>query len=158
MNPNRGDNLTINSICTEGLRDRFRARISLRKPGEKYVWTLHDYVGRPRVMSHRATVIPIEDALNRKSSMRQAVVRIRSRQSLTRTGRAGVEVVGEQGGDDVKEITEFVVIQKRLWKGTDEKWKVWGTTEETSAEGMREALHPKVPEVKDGKIVSPASS
>lgn len=55
--------------------------------------------------------------------------------------------------EDIKEITEFLVIQKRLWKGTDEKWKVWGTTEETTIEGMKEALYPTIPEVKDGKMV-----
>jgi len=97
--------------------------------------------------------MPIEDALDRKSSMRQAVVRIRSRQSLRRVD-VGRDVGGEEEGRDVKEITEFVVIQKRLWKGTEEKWKVWGTTEETSAKAMKEALYPTIPEVKGGKVIS----
>lgn len=106
-------------------------------------------------MSHRATVMPIEDALDRKSSMRQAVVRIRSRQSLRRVGRDGQAIVEGTGeGANIKEITEFVVIQRRLWKGVEEKWKVWGTTEETTLKGMAEALNPTIPEVRGGKVVN----
>lgn len=66
--------------------------------------------------------------------MRQAVVRIQSRQSLARiigVGPDGQEIIAKGTGQD-KEIREYVVIQRRIWKGVEEPWVVWGTTEETS--------------------------
>ena len=64
--------------------------------------------------------------------MRQAVVRIRSRQSLTRYKDG--QVVAGSGQE--KDVQEYVVIQKRLWKGKEEGWLVWGTMEETTMEKL----------------------
>lgn len=120
----RGDTETLRRICADGLYESFRARIGARR-GEKVQWTLHNYARSPRIVSDRAARLPIEGA-----GLRQAVVRIRSRQSLTRF-RGGQVVAGSGGGKDVK---EYVVIQKRLWKGKEEGWMVWGTMEETPLE------------------------
>lgn len=79
------------------------------------------------MVSDRAARLPIEGA-----GIRQAVVRIRSRQSLTRW-REGQVVPGT--GQE-KEVKEYVVIQKRLWKGKEEGWLVWGTTEETTMDKL----------------------
>lgn len=90
-------------------------------------WTIHKYGRFPRVVSDRAARLPVEGAW-----LRQAVVRIRSRQSLTRF-REGQVVAGSGHEKDVK---EYVVIQKRLWKGREEGWLVWGTTEEMTMEKL----------------------
>jgi len=40
------------------------------------------------------------------------------------------------GTGQEKEVKEYVVIQKRLWKGKEEGWLVWGTTEETTMDKL----------------------
>lgn len=74
-------------------------------------------------------MLPVKGA-----AMRQAVVRIQSRQSLARilgVGPDGQEIIAKGTGQD-KEIREYVVVQRRIWKGVEEPWVVWGTTEETN--------------------------
>lgn len=74
-------------------------------------------------------MLPVKEAW-----MRQAVVRIESRQSLARiigVGPDGQEIIAKGTGQE-KEIREYVVLQRRIWKGAEEPWIVWGTTEETS--------------------------
>lgn len=78
-------------------------------------------------MSDRAARLPIEGA-----GLRQAVVRIRSRQSLTRFREGRVL----EGSGQERDVMEYVVIQKRMWKGREEGWLVWGTTEETTVEKL----------------------
>lgn len=63
------------------------------------------------------------------------MVRIRSQQTLTRW-KDGVLVPGT---GEPKECQEYVVIQKRLWKGKEEGWMVWGTVQETTMEEVLEA-------------------
>jgi protein MBA1 len=82
------------------------------------------------VVTNKAVKLPIE-----KSGLRQAVVRISSRQSLTRYKGDGTPV--PRTGTE-KEIREYLVIQKMLIKGTEEPWKVWGTTDETTLEAWEE--------------------
>ena len=31
-----------------------------------------------------------------------------------------------------KEIAEYVVLQRMLWKGKEDKWRIWGTVEENT--------------------------
>lgn len=68
--------------------------------------------------------------------MRQAVVRIRSVQSLeknTKTKRkkevGGEDTAGVGGGG--KMMDEYVVIQKNIFQGVEDDWMVWGTTKES---------------------------
>ena len=71
-----------------------------------------------------------------RSTLRQAVVRIRSVQSFvpaTEEVRNGER--GQEGGRE-KDVTELVVIQKRVLRGKEEPWKVWGTTTETSRKDL----------------------
>jgi len=122
----------LTSICTDGLLESFRSRIASRRPGELVRWTLHRYTRSPRVVSHRAVVLPVAKG----AALRQAVVRIQSRQSLARiSGRwpDGVEKVVKGTGEE-KEVREYVVVQKRMWKEKEGPWMVWGTTEETSVD------------------------
>lgn len=73
--------------------------------------------------------------------MRQAVVRIRSVQSLnkeiksTKTKKkkevGGEDTAGAGGGG--KMMDEYVVIQKNIFQGVEDDWMVWGTTKESDA-------------------------
>ncbi|KAL9100407.1 MAG: hypothetical protein Q9163_004217 [Psora crenata] len=76
------------------------------------------------------------------SMLRQVVVKIRSKQSLAQFKRKGAAEVrkgeGEEelvaGTGEVKRLLEYLVIQRRIFKGVEGPWKIWGTTEETKAE------------------------
>lgn len=125
-----GDVKTLRNICTDGIYDSFRARIGSRVRGEKVVWELTKYHKRAQLVSHRAARLPIEGA-----AVRQAVVRISSRQKLTRYGRNGSPV---QGTGREKDVIEYLVIQKKYWQWKAEDWQVWGTTEETKFEDVEQ--------------------
>lgn len=63
---------------------------------------------------------------------------MRTRQSLTRMvprgpGRPDVPV---QGTGEEKVVTEYLVLQRRMWKSVEEPWMVWGTTEETDPDSV----------------------
>lgn len=123
----RGDIDTLREICCEGLLSSFRARINARHAGgrpHQLEWTLHKYNRFARVVSNRATSFPMPN-----SGLRQAIVRISSRQSLTRYDADGNVVPGT---GEPKDVTEYLVIQKRCFGGKEENWEVWGTTEETT--------------------------
>jgi protein MBA1 len=60
--------------------------------------------------------------------IRQVVVRISSRQKLTRY-KADGSIVPNTGKE--KDVTEYFVIQKNMRGGKEGEWTVWGTTEET---------------------------
>jgi len=117
-----GDVKTLRQICADGLYESFAARIGSRQRAEKVKWELVRYRGGGKVMSNRAGRLPIEGA-----AVRQVVVRIRSVQTLTRW-RGGRQV---EGTGAEREVTEYVVLQRRLINWKEEEWKVWGTTEET---------------------------
>lgn len=82
-------------------------------------------------MSNRAATLPFDD-----SGVRQAVVRICSRQRLSRYKADGSLVAGT--GEE-RDVMEYVVIQRMLWEGKENDWMVWGTTEETTLEAIDEA-------------------
>ena len=62
------------------------------------------------------------------AALRQAIVTLQSRQSLTYL-KAGDEMRPYTG--EAKEVKEYVVVQRRMWKEQEESWMVWGTTEES---------------------------
>lgn len=125
-----GDSQTLRKICTDGIYDSFRARIAARGRGEKTQWELLKYNKRAKLVSNRAARLPIDGA-----AVRQAVVRIASRQRLTRYYANGTVIPGT--GRE-KDVVEYVVLQKKYsqWKG--EEWQVWGTTDETTLEQVEE--------------------
>jgi protein MBA1 len=109
-------------MCADGLLRNFEGRISQRPTSERLEWTLHKHLGKPRVVSHRAAPLPEVEGLG----IRQAIVRIRSRQSLQRSSQkaAGFEPV-------VQDKEEYIVIQKRMFEKMEGPWMVWGTVEES---------------------------
>lgn len=121
----------LKKITCEGLYDSFASRIHTRPRGERWEWEVIKYTSSPRVMSNRAATLPFDDA-----GVRQAVVRICSRQRLSRYKADGSLVAGT--GEE-RDVTEYVVIQRMLWEGKENDWMVWGTTEETTLEAIEEA-------------------
>ncbi|ELR03218.1 hypothetical protein VC83_02341 [Pseudogymnoascus destructans] len=121
----------LKKITCEGLYDSFASRIHTRPRGERWKWEVIKYTSKPRVMSNRAARLPVDDA-----GVRQAVVRICSRQRLSRYKADGSLVAGT--GEE-RDVMEYVVIQRMLWEGKENDWMVWGTTEETTLEAIEEA-------------------
>lgn len=91
-------------------------------------WTLHKFTRGPKFVSHRIAVLPYKGA-----ALRQVVVRLRSRQSLTRTVSNGLgrkeKPIREE--EQEKDVSEYLVLQRRIMKDREEPWMVWGTTEES---------------------------
>ncbi|MCJ1386789.1 hypothetical protein MMC17_009916 [Xylographa soralifera] len=119
-----GDLALLRKTCSDGLFASFQSRIASRPKNQKLRWTLHQYTRTPRVVSHRAVVLPMVKG----AALRQAIVTVHSRQSLTHL-KAGEEMTSGTG--EVKEVKEYVVVQRRMWKEHEEPWMVWGTTEES---------------------------
>lgn len=81
--------------------------------------------------------------------LRQAVVRIKSLQSLVRTdARASAE---ERQGKEV-EVDEFVVVQRRVWKGVEERWRIWGTTRETRVQDFDRVIDEEMGEAAEAGV------
>ena len=118
-----GDSATLRRICTDGIYDQFRARVASRQRGETVVWELVKYNKRAKMVSHRAARLPLEGA-----ALRQAVVRISSRQKLSRYDANGILV---KGTGKERDVVEHVVVEKSYWNWKEADWRVWGTAEET---------------------------
>ncbi len=118
----------------EGIQASLRSKIDYRPFGERVNWTLHRYIGRPRIVSTRIARLPLDE-----SAIYQVVVRIKSMQSLEKilkgTGENRDVVVEETKGKP-KKVMEYVVLQKRMLRGKEDQWKIWGTTEETKPEDV----------------------
>ena len=111
-----------------------RSKIDHRASNQHIRWSLHRYVGRPRIVSTRIRQLPLD-----QSALYQVVVRIKSFQSLKKTIRDNGEkehtAIVEHKGES-KEIMEYVVMQKRIIRGDEEAWKLWGLAEETMPEDV----------------------
>lgn len=72
------------------------------------------------------------------AAIRQVVVRIRSIQSLERIkpGVDGKEDVVVEGSGAEKDITEYIVVQRKVVKKVEEPWMVWGTTGESKVDAI----------------------
>lgn len=67
------------------------------------------------------------------SGLRQVVVRLQSSQSLARiTSRGNASQDSSTNGPGKeKQVQEYLVLQRRIWKEKEEPWMVWGTIEES---------------------------
>ena len=90
-------------------------------------WTLHRYIGFPRIVSTSIAILEIE-----KSALYQVVVKIKSAQSLERTHANGLPI----DTPEEKDMVEYVVLQRMMLRGTEGKWKIWGTIEESKVEAV----------------------
>ena len=80
------------------------------------------------MVADRAALMPNMEGM----AIRQAVLRIRSLQRLTRM--VGEKVV--EGTGETKEVLEYLVVQQQVLRWQAEGWKVWGTTKETTLEDV----------------------
>ncbi|KAG0650577.1 Inner membrane mitoribosome receptor [Hyphodiscus hymeniophilus] len=126
----RGNVNALKAKCTEGIFESFRARIAGRKKGEVLKWELLKYNGSPKVVADRGALIPGMDGM----AIRQAVVRIASKQRLTK--EVGGKVV--EGSEKSKDVLEYVVVQQKVHRWQVEGWKLWGTTKESTLEDVEE--------------------
>ncbi|KAL8734418.1 MAG: hypothetical protein Q9181_003221 [Wetmoreana brouardii] len=134
-----GDTTTLSTICTDGLLSSFRARIAARPRNERVRWTLHRFSRGPKFVSQRIAMLPFKG-----SAIRQVVVRLQSRQTLVRVlsnGSSRPEELVKGTGED-KPVSEYLVLQRRMWQGEEEPWMIWGTTEETDPDTV---LQPNMP-------------
>jgi protein MBA1 len=128
-----GEKDTIGKIACAGLANNLISRIRRRPSNQKMTWTLDKYIRGPssyftgiRVVSDRATEIPeIQDC-----GIRQVVVRITSRQTTVTEQvsetRKGKQAVDEEPKVKTQDCTEYLVLQKMLWMGEEQDWRVWG--------------------------------
>jgi len=122
------DSKLLRKLCADGVYESFRARIAARGRGENVRWELLEYPKRAKLVSNRAARLPVEGG-----AIHQAVVRIYSRQRLTRFKPDGTIIPGT--GKE-KDLVENVVVQQKYWQWEKDDWQIWGTTEETSVDDV----------------------
>ena len=68
----------------------------------------------------------------KEAAVRQVVVRIKSAQSLVKIKRhpQSKEEAIVRGTESERVIDEYLVVQRRIWKGREEQWRIWGTIQE----------------------------
>lgn len=138
----------MRKICCTGLANNLSARISHRPKDEQVTWSLEKYNRTPatffsgiRVVADRASQIP--DVPN--SGVRQVVLRITSRQS---TGKVklpsnnrdaqSTELEAENATPAKQQnCTEYIVIQKLMWFGEEQEWRIWGHATPTTVEDLQ---------------------
>lgn len=117
-------------ICVPKLHRSLVAAIESRPRGRSYTWKCvsleRSSLLWPRLVDHKWTDIDV----GYMQSFRQAVVGVRSKQSLTELDAKGKVV----GGTTEKDVTEYLV----LWKSVDKEsltqgdWLLYGTLKEMS--------------------------
>jgi len=129
-----GNLASLRNICTDGIFESFKARLGAREKGERVEWELVKYNKRSRLISNRAARFPIEG-----SAVHQAVVKISSRQKLTRwvMGKDGKMAVAKGSGKE-KDVVEYVVLQRSYERWSVGDWHIWGTTKETTLDDIED--------------------
>lgn len=84
-----------------------------------------------KVVSDRQVELPF----GQNAAIRQCTVRIKSRQTLTKS---------DGSPRIVKDLIEYVVIQRRLIDGEIEDWKIWGTVKPGTYEEAVEINTPPI--------------
>ena len=131
----RGDSNKLSKICTEGLLSSFRSRIASRPRNQRLRWTLHKHNYRPRIVLNRASRLEVKN-----SAVRQVVIRLATRQSLAKlkansNGQFDTIIAGT--GEE-KDVREYLVLQKRMLRGVEGHWVIWGTADETDVNDILE--------------------
>ena len=126
------------------MRADFDRRLARREadPAAVMRWAVVKWLARPKVVSHRAAGSGVR-AAGSEMGLRQVAVRFWTRQRV-QVGRlrdeAAVSREAEQWGDAdvvwqepvVRDVRECMLMQRRLIKGVESEWEVWGFPEETS--------------------------
>lgn len=144
-----------NQICS-GMMGSLRGRIAQRTAGTQMKWKLHTYLSPSKLVSFKPGLIPGQkgERKTERKAVVQAVVRIHSLQSLQHVRRkmsGKTEILVDAQGRELprqeedadklalkhaKELVEYIVVQKNMKNSKEGPWKLWGTTEETTAEKL----------------------
>ncbi|KAF2205104.1 hypothetical protein GQ43DRAFT_363185 [Delitschia confertaspora ATCC 74209] len=126
------DDRTLKSLCTSGLLTTFRKQLASLPKDEMMSWRLLKHLSRPRIVSNRATPLPLPG--DSEAALRQVVVRLHTRQLVEKwetQKKAQVNSVE-------KDVVEYVVLQRIMRRGKEEDWKVWGFANETTYQELKE--------------------
>jgi protein MBA1 len=153
----RGDLDTLKTICCTGLAEDFAQRLSRRgRDAPKLGWRLDKYERFPRsftltgarVVFDLAGQIPLPGKA--QAAVRQTVVRIHSTQSITTpvkatATRSRTKAMPQQEQKPTttthQGIVEYLVMQQMILDGELGEWKVWGLTQETTPEMIKQDPH-----------------
>jgi hypothetical protein len=126
---------TIKQRACAGLSAKLRTRIATRQQQKlpPVSWRLVKYNGlllpggflanifnpkkAAKVVAEQLVPLPLG---GKDATIRQAVVKIKSRQEYDK---------GDGKGQRVKDLTEYVVVQKMTGDGMERDWMMWGTVE-----------------------------
>ncbi|KAI5204891.1 hypothetical protein E4T42_03018 [Aureobasidium subglaciale] len=125
-------------LC-ENIAQSLEARIHARGPNTGMMWSLHQWLAEPKVVSHKYMPMSLEDNKDKtqQTTIQQVVVRMQSLQSLkmvkkVKLGGKVVEVMDEQSSQaSPKAVTEYLVVQRLCKRGNMGDWMIWGTTTES---------------------------
>ncbi|KAF2176170.1 hypothetical protein K469DRAFT_35077 [Zopfia rhizophila CBS 207.26] len=147
------DEKSLSNLCLDRLHTHFRTLLAGRPKNKHLSWQLLSYLSKPRIVSNRMAPLPIEGF--KETGLRQVVVRLHTRQLLTTRTEPRISkkqykelawtpdgVQPEEVKDEVEEkeenVVEYVVLQRRMVRGQEEDWLVWGFADETTTEKIRE--------------------
>lgn len=133
-----GDKATIKKIAMPAYADQFIRAIERRKPDERILFEIVKYnkpLFYPGLRSH---LIGNSNMYDMSTLTEQAVVAIASTQKLSKQNVSTGEII--PGSVKVKDQIEYVVMWRELKAKTYEAgpWRIWGTTNATSLETVRE--------------------
>jgi hypothetical protein len=147
---------SLKNISAPGFFKHLSSRVSARPFTQRLKWTLLKYNATPRVVASRATPMPKP---MEHSGVRQMVVRIESQQQMeqwdyevhqsfakkqkAKSEEQIYEEKKERGEVEttVKDVTEYLVLQQRIWRGETLPWKIWGlATEHASLEDWESTI------------------
>ncbi|KAK6496329.1 hypothetical protein TWF481_002353 [Arthrobotrys musiformis] len=141
----RGDIDSLSRICGRDLYHTFRNRIVSRPSNVQFSWKFSGYNSKSRIMSHKVGMLG--QGKDDENSIRQAVVRIDSTQSLIK----GVDGKVVKGTGEPTKTVEYIVLTKRRRAGVPEgPWVVWGTVTESGMDDIR--AHGIPPQTGDATI------
>lgn len=120
----------LRRICTDGLYESFAKRIASRPKGQRVSWALQRMNKSPKIMSTKAAMLPGGEG----NVIRQAVVRISSRQTINMSDARGKPLPGSSE----KDVVEYVVMQKIYRNWQDGEWQVWGMAQPTTMSRIAE--------------------
>ncbi|KAF1817843.1 uncharacterized protein K489DRAFT_328693 [Dissoconium aciculare CBS 342.82] len=124
-----GDLAPVRDRLAPGFHDTLSQHIRERRPDTTRQWRLERYVGEPRVAA-KAAKEAAKAAKRDANGMLQAIVRIRSVQSL-------VTVARKRTWDRARRTTsvEYFVVQKKIRHSrVDPDWQAWGAAQESTPE------------------------
>ncbi|KAK3331074.1 hypothetical protein B0H66DRAFT_87160 [Apodospora peruviana] len=151
-----GDTKTLEKVCVNKMSSMLASSIDARPKGRRYTWEVVRYNKRwryPRVISQRMAKL---DNASSAPLVRQAVVRICSRQRRVELDGKGQVVAGsEKEANLVENIAMVALVNPVTWKQSE--WRIVGTFKETTPESW-ESEKAMIKVVEDDRVKAYADS